>query len=139
MSLLGIIQAIQDTVGGVTGIRAAPDYPPENLNSVLPASLCFPDTGVYSEGPGGVSAYLALHNIRLQIHFSRADLPHAIQVAIPYGDTIAKALLIDPQINNSCSTFDKVNYIFGPLKWGDIDTIGWDFTLTNVKEEASTT
>jgi hypothetical protein len=141
MSLIGIIQAIQDTVGAVTGIRAAPDYPPENLNSIFPFSVCYPESGTYTEGPGGVSAYKALHNIKLQIHFGRADLPKSVEAAIPYGDLIAKALLIDPQINDSCDTFDEILYTFGPLAWGEpaIPTIGWDFTLTNVKEIESTT
>ena len=140
MSLIGIIQAIQDTVGAVTGIRAAPDYPPENLNSIFPFSVCFPDTGEYDVGPGGVSVYRALHNIRLQIHFSRTDLPKSLEAAIPYGDSIAKALIIDPQVNDSCDTIGNITYTFGPLAWGEpaIATIGWDFVINNVKEIEAT-
>ena len=140
MSLVAIIAAIQDTVGAVTGIRAAPDYAPENINGIFPFSVCYPEGGTYDCGPG-FGTYKALHNIKLQIHFGRADLPKSLEASIPYGDAVAKALLADPTIDASCDTFDQVQYTFGPLAWGEpvIQTIGWDFTLTNVKEIESVT
>jgi hypothetical protein len=140
MSLIGIIQAIQDTVGAITGIRAAPEYPPENLNGIFPFAVCYPSSGEWGAGPG-YGTYRTLHNIKLQIHFGRGDLPKSVQAAIPYGDAIAKALLADPSIDASCDTFDTVSYTFGPMSWGEpaIGTVGWEFTLTNVKEIGSVT
>ncbi len=41
MSMAGVITHIQATVGAVTGIRAAPAYPAEQM-SVYPFAVCLP-------------------------------------------------------------------------------------------------
>lgn len=87
---LEIIQAVMDIVGQVTGIKEAPDYPPEQLND-FPFAVAFPADGTHNVSIPGERMFLG--NVVLEIHVSRVDLPSAVQNSIGFGDSIPAALL----------------------------------------------
>lgn len=127
---LAVIQAIQDTVITVTGIREAPDYPPEQVSD-FPFAVAFPAEGDHNFGVVGERMFLG--DIVLEIHVSRVDLPTAVENSIGFGDTIPDALMADPTLNGTCDTFEKIHQSFGALNWGEIQTIGYRFTIRNIK------
>lgn len=127
---LAVIQAIQDTVITVTGIREAPDYPPEQIND-FPFAVAFPAEGVHSFSVPGERLFLG--SAILEIHVSRADLPTAVENSIGFGDSIPAALMADPTLSGTCDTFEDIQQFFGALNWGDIQTIGYRFTIRNIK------
>jgi hypothetical protein len=133
---LQIVQAVQDIVSAVSGIREAPDYPPEQLGD-FPFAVAFPGEGVHSFGVVGERLFLG--NIILEIHVSRVDLPFAVENVIGFGDTIPNALMKfivtagGQCLNGTADTFENITQTFGQLNWGETQTLGWRFTLTNVK------
>jgi hypothetical protein len=136
MTIVQAIAAIQDTVGAVTGIRVAPDYAPDNL-SIFPASVVYPRTGTIDSGPAGNMK--ALHNFVIEIHVDRMNLQKDLARVIPFGDSIPEALLDDPTIDGTISTFGVIDYTFGPMTWGDIPTIGWRFVVNACKLQTDIT
>lgn len=138
---LQVIQAVMDIVGAVTGIREAPDYPPEQLSD-FPFAVAFPGEGTHSFGVPGERLFLG--NVILEVHVSRASLPLAVENVIGFGDTIPNALMNftaagNLPLNGTCDTFENVTQTFGELNWGDTQTLGYRFTITNIKARSNLT
>lgn len=131
---LQIIQAVMDKVAQVSGIREAPDYPPEQLSD-FPFAVAFPGEGTHNFGVVGERKFLG--NVILEIHVSRVDLPVAVQNAIGFGDTIPNKLMSDPTLAGACDTFENITQTFGELNWGDTPTLGYRFTITNIKARSN--
>ena len=130
MTIEAAIGAIQAIVGAVSGIKGAPDYPPESLG-VYPMAVCYP-------GDGDVEIKVAgemqgLHNIVLEVHAARKNLKTDVDALIGFGDTIPAALLADTTLDGAVDTFGGMSYRFGGMSYNGMDTIGWRFTLRNVK------
>ena len=125
MGLQSAIEAIQDVCLAVSGVRAAPDYPPESANA-FPFVACYPVSGSFVGGPMG--AMKALHGIAVEVHVARRDLPNDVQTIIGYGETIAAALLNAPTLASTVDTIradEGISYTFGGMQWGDTQTIGY--------------
>ena len=133
---LQIIQAVMDIVGAVSGIREAPDYPPEQLGD-FPFAVAFPGEGTHSFGVVGERKFLG--NVVLEIHVSRVALPIAVENSIGFGDTIPNALLASPTLNGAADVFESVVQTFGELNWGDTQTLGFRFIVTNIKARTNIT
>ena len=87
MTILEVIEGVQDIVKGVTGIRSAPYYAPD-IAAVLPMSIAYPENGEFHHFTAG--AYTALHNVVIEIHFPRTDLAKAIKTSIDYINSIPR-------------------------------------------------
>jgi hypothetical protein len=139
---LQIIQAVMDIVGAVSGIREAPDYPPEQLSD-FPFAVAFPSEGTHQFGVPGERLFLG--NVVLEVHVSRVDLPTAVQNSIGFGDTIPNALMAFTAtagalcLNGTADTFENITQTFGELNWGDTQTLGYRFVITNIKARSNLT
>lgn len=133
---LQIIQAVMDLVGSVSGIREAPDFPPEQLSD-FPFAVAFPGEGTHKFGVVGERMFLG--NVVLELHVSRVDLPVAVQNSIGFGDTIPNKLMANPTLNDTADVFENVTQTFGELNWGDTQTLGYRFTITNIKARTNIT
>ena len=139
---LQIIQAVMDIVSAVSGIREAPDYPPEQLSD-FPFAVAFPGEGTHQFSVTGERMFLG--NVILELHVSRVDLPLAVQNSIGFGDTIPNALMKftvtsgSLPLNGTCDTFESIAQTFGELGWGDTQTLGYRFTITNIKARTTLT
>lgn len=132
---LNVIQAIQDLMLTVTGIREAPDYPPEQLSD-FPFAIAFPGEGVHDINTltsNGTGERKFLGNVVLELHVSRVDLPLAVANSIGFGDTIPNVLLKNPTLLGTADTFGSVSQTFGELNWGDTQTLGFRFTINDIK------
>jgi hypothetical protein len=130
MALQDAIAKIQSLVGAVSGIRAAPEYLPESIN-IFPYAVCYAGSGSYDFAPAGVMK--GLHNIILEIHVARKDLPRDTEKVMDYADSIPLAIMHDPTLSATVSTIGRISYTFGGMQYGDQLTLGFRFTLENVK------
>jgi hypothetical protein len=56
--------------------------------------------------------------------------------SLPFVDSIPDALMsdmIDTQWQNTIDTFDAINWTFGTLGWGAVETIGFRFVISGIK------
>ena len=130
MTLQAAIAATQVIVAAVTGIKQAPQYAPEQI-SEFPISIAYAGPGNAGFGPGG--GMKGLRSIIIEIHVSRLDLPRDLQEVMGFADSVPLALLADPTLGGTCSTFEQIDYDFGPLGYGSMETIGFRFVIQNVK------
>lgn len=135
MALQDAIAALQDIVGGISGIKAATDQPPEAINQ-YPFALAYPSVGKEVR----ISDFRkGIHTIVCEIHFSRQNLPKAIALATPYLDTFMNAVFSNPTLSGTVSTIqEEIRYEFGFLPWGGVAdvNIGWRFEV-DVKIQTS--
>lgn len=129
------ILAVQDIVSAIPGIHAAPDYPPEQIND-FPFSIAYPGDGEHVVGTlfNNTGERKFLGQIILEVHVSRADLPSAVQASIGFGDSIPNALLKNPTLNGTVSTFASITQTFGELDWDITKTLGYRFIINGVKQ-----
>lgn len=116
----------------VSGVKNAPNEPPENTEN-FPFVAVFPGTGEIEALARGDKK--GLHNIDIELHVKRKDLPIDMRVATPFIDKIADQILSDRQNNNytHINTFGAITYEFAPLAWGATQTLGYRVTVNNVK------
>jgi hypothetical protein len=130
MSLLALVQAVQDAILTVNGIRNAPDYPPDQVN-VFPYVITYIDGGKWNRSNG--SRYDVKAKIAVELHIGRTDLPRNVATAMGFVESIPKAVLGYATISNGY-VFEDCEFSFGPLGWGDTDTIGfkWIFAFGQI-------
>lgn len=85
----------------ITGIKAAPDYPPESV-SAYPFVLTYPSGGNLEWEPGLI--FKGLHQITCELHFDRAVLPKAIKTMIPFIKSFADKIKADPTLGGTVDT-----------------------------------
>lgn len=126
------IAQVRTLVGAISGIRAAPDGVPENDGGIYPFFVAWNGGGEL--GRWDASADKGLWNITCQLHFSRKDLYRAETQASPYARTVARALVADTTLSGTCDTFRAIEISpLKPMVWGDTQTIGYEFTIRDVK------
>ena len=133
MALQDAINHIQDLTGAVDGIRAAPDYPPEQSN-VYPFCVAYMGTGEIGFDAGVGTA--GIHSIVVELHVARKDLARDIAKAAPYVDSIPAALLADPTLGGTVELFENITYEFTPMQWDTVETVGFRFILNGVKQRS---
>ena len=128
------IDEIQDQIGAISGIRGAPDEPPDSINA-FPFAVAYVESGEYYIGPPQVMT--GLHTVVVESHVARKDLERDVARAMPYAKAIPNAIFA--ALTNSTftafQTLGAIAYEFGPLDWGDVQTIGFRFRLEGVKSQ----
>ena len=117
------------------GLRGAPDRPPEQVN-VFPFVITRAGSGTWQIGADGTK--LGLHNLIIELHVARNDLPRDLATVNPYCDSIPNLLidklLHDNKWNHTISTFQNIAYRYMVSDWAvNLKTIGIEFTVNNVK------
>jgi hypothetical protein len=133
------IAQIQQVIGQLEGIRQAPIDPPEQM-AVFPFAVCYPTSGVWKPAP--LPGKTGLHNVVVEIHVARENnLGNAIETALKYSELVPNVLFkgIQNGTFTEFQTFGEITYIFGPLGWNGVPTIGWRFTLNQLKQQSNVT
>ncbi len=126
--LQSAIEDLQSTIGAITGVKAAPDNPPDVPSGQWPFSIAFPRTGEFQGG--GNAQVVGLHTIVVQLHYHRQDLSRSYETIIPYLETVIEAILADVTLGGTVTTIrDSITYTFGAMTYAGIDTIGWQFEV----------
>ena len=122
------IAEIQDVVGAISGIKAAPDQPPEDMNE-FPFAVAYSDSGAF--GWLAKNAVEGRHNIKVEIHVQRQNLPYDVAAAMAYCHNVPIAILT--AANDGTFTAIKeigsISYEFGPLGWLGTATMGFAFRI----------
>ena len=126
MTVEAAILNLQAKLLALSGMKAAPDAPPEGAGA-FPFAVSYERTGTLAMRSAGFADDLA--TIWCEIHVSRQILPIAIGTAMAFRDPFLKAIIADPTLGGSVSTVNAVRRTFGALKWADIDTIGYRFEV----------
>ena len=129
---------IVEEIQTISGIRSAPEVPPESTD-LFPFVVTYPGAGNYHQGPFKVMT--ALHNITVELHVEKKDLPRNFGTVMDLIDVIPYELM---KLHNASgfstiSTFGDIEYSFGALSWGDVETIGVRYTITDVKVQTTIT
>lgn len=111
----------------ITGLRYAPDYPPENA-SAFPFMVIAPESGSFEIGQNDATAN---HVMRIQIHVARKDLGRDIETVLPYGDLIKDTIGRNLQLGGTIDGLvGEVSYTFGAIGYAGVETVGFDFSVT---------
>ena len=139
MALKDAINDIVIELQTIKDIRRVPDEPPEN-NDQFPFAVVYPLTGLYTQGPAQLMK--GLHNVNIELHVVRkVDLAREFNQVMNLIDTIPWELmkkLNDAEYNN-LATIGQIEYIFGPLSWAGVETLGVTYTIIDVKVETEIT
>jgi len=126
-SLVAICAAVQDVVGAVTGIRFAPDTPPEENAISGVSGYCYPGTGSFTEITTGRAS--GLHTLHLAILTPRRNLRTDYARIVALGDTVPRALLSAGTLAGAVIQTNSLRYTFGELQWGGGAEFGWLFEV----------
>jgi len=108
-TLLGAVAAIQDVADAMTGIRYAPDYPPDSLN-IFPCAICYGARGE-RQGLGG-NGWVEAHDIIFcEIHVPRKDLARDVALLMPFVETFCNDLLEDVTLGGDVTAIEP------PITW----------------------
>lgn len=135
-TLQGAIDQIQAVVGAVSGIKAAPDEPPDQIN-FFPFAVCYARTGRYSIGPPDTMH--GIHVLWLEIHVARgADrLDNDVAKAMAFAKSVPDAIFGAYKAGTltALEVIQGISYEFGPLDWGGAPTLGFRFIIEGVKTQ----
>lgn len=144
-SLPDALEQLQKIVGGISGIRSAPDSPPERA-SAFPFVICFPSTGTYRTDSAYTSTDTAIHGehtLICQLHVARRDLPRAFDKALPYAELIKNVLFKQANIRFSGTIdtiIEEITYTFGGLEYAGVETLGYSFSIPiKIRNDTTTT
>ena len=138
MTLQSAIEDVQGTISAISGIRAAPNYPPEDATA-YPFVVAYAGEGEFRTGePAGMLKYLG--SIIVDLHVARKDLPRDARSAMAYHETIPNDILEDTTLGGTVSTCGPVSCSgLIAMNYGGQDTLGLRFTIENVKIQAAFT
>lgn len=129
MTLTTAISRLQFHALACTGVKAAPDNPPDNI-SVFPFAFAYPERGdLMAEAADQARD---IHTVIVEFHVNRTLLNAAVNTAKGYIEEYAHKLVNDPTLNGTVSTIlfgerQHITYEFGRLEWNTVQTIGVRF------------
>ena len=132
MALKDAVQEIVDELRKISDLRRVPDEPPET-NNQFPFAVVYPIRGEY--GGGYVGSMKGLHSVVIELHIARKDLPRDYMQVMDLIDEIPKQIMIarkDARFSEM-SAVGTIEYEFGALSWGGVDTLGVTYIITKVK------
>ena len=125
-----VISNLQTVVGGIAGIRKAPTEPPENMNA-FPFAVAYVGSGNLGGSAHGRRLRIGTHELVVEIHLQRIDLPRAVAAAMPYLELFQTAIAADPTLSGTVSAITEINYEFGALpSYGGVETLGFEFRFS---------
>ena len=127
-TLAQICAAVQDVVGGVSGIRMAPDIPLEQIPGGGVIGMVYPGSGTFKEITCG-GRESGEHTLQLMVSTPREYLRTDWARVIALGDTIPRALFAAGTLTETVIHVLEIRYTFGGLEWGGQQLFGWLFEI----------
>ncbi len=124
-TLAQIIAGVQDVVGVISGIRLAPDIPPEQLAGGGVFAVVYPAAGRFDEITTG--RLHGEHTLHVMVATPLRNLRTDWERVISYGTSVPAALLASGTLSGTVLQNTRLRYTFGPLEWGGQPLIGWLF------------
>lgn len=104
-SIAGAIGQIQDLIGALTGVRAAPDQPVEKM-SILPLSLCYVGPGDWLNYVNGGKQFVG--DIMVELHVPRKDLARDMSRLMSYVESVPNEIMSDPTLGGTVASVNGV-------------------------------
>lgn len=129
------LQAIRDKIRGADlDIRDVPDRVPDNA-TVFPFVVVWLAGGSYQDKMQGTRT--GLHRIYVDLIVDRKDLGRSLERITQLVEQIPALLMNDPALKDyegvaQIDTINGITYEFRSLIYGDVETIGYRFTI-NIK------
>jgi hypothetical protein len=127
-TLSQICAAVQDVLAAQTGIRFAPDIPPEQIASGDATGMVYPATGTFEQITCG-SRESGRHTLHVMISTPRTYLRANWATVIGLGDTVPRALFVAGTLSSTVLQVLEVRYTFGGLEWAGQQLFGWLFEV----------
>lgn len=135
-NITAVVRAIQDLTSSITGIAHAPDMPIESP-SVFPFVVCYPENGDFKGAPAGTMT--GLHNIIVELHINRKELPIDVEKIQTYLEAIPKKILASYNLSGTCQTMGNITYSIRFVNWANMDTLAVVYTIRDVKIQEALT
>lgn len=132
MSLQTAITRISAILGDISGIKSAPEQPPES-SSAFPFGIVYPDSGQIEAEYSFTSK--AIHNLAIEVHFNRSNLPQAVKEMVPVITLIKQALIEDPTLAGTVDTIvatseNRIEYTVINADYAGVQTLVLRFVVT---------
>lgn len=127
------IQEIVDELKNLRDLRNVPDAPPES-NDRFPFVIVYPAAGEFQKQSAGFM--INLHDINIELHVARKDLPRDFAGLVDIFDRIPHQLETGLEAGrfDAITTWATITYIgTDPMEYAGVDTLGVIFTMENVK------
>jgi len=140
MALQDVIDRMETKIEAISGIKGASNYLPEALPVTENWVVIYPgETRFMGGNPAGMMT--ALYSVIVELHSPRQNLPAAIKRVMPYFSAIPNALyddLFDGLLNNTVSTIgDITSSGLISMQYAGIDTVGFRYTVNNIKIQST--
>lgn len=132
------IDQLVDAVGSLTGIRTAPDEPPNKI-AVWPAIVTHVENGTFKHSPIGVMT--GTHTVIMDLLLAHKDTTRDVTTLMGYAKSIPNAIF-DAQKDGTLAAIEEIGeitYEFGPMVYADQECMGFRFRIRNVKTQDSIT
>lgn len=131
MDITSAINAVQAIWLTISGIKAAPDTPPESINQ-FPFAVTYEGTGtVYLDDMYSGTFARQTATIISELHLTRQNMPTAVASAMAYRNSFLDALRDNPTLSGAVMMIPQVSFQFGKLEYGeDNPTLGYQFTIS---------
>ncbi len=136
-TLQDIIDQIQDVTGGLTGVRSAPDKPPDNA-AAWPVVVAYASSGQW-RGGDPPQLMTGIHNITVQMHVPRKDLARDTALLMAYAkslpNAIYKAWLVSGTLP-ALASIREINYrLRDDLMIGETQTLCLEWLVAGVRTQ----
>jgi hypothetical protein len=139
-SAQNVIAEVMQIIGRLSGIKGAPDFPPED-SAKFPFAIAYEGPGTYEWGTAGgdYGEMKAMLSVIVELHVARIDLPKDVQKASYYSDAIPNAIMKGIRTdrlngtmdaNSAISTSGLIGMAFGSR---ELNTLGFRFTIEDIK------
>lgn len=133
-TLQGAIGEFVDVIGAVSGIKAAPDDPAEQV-TLWPAAMTYATNGNVSENRASIEDK-SLHDVTIAVIMPLQDMRQATKTMLPLYEPIVAALIthLNGRTSTNYQTWASLEYTLGPIDWPQGQLMfGYIFTLRGVK------
>ena len=131
-----VVANIQTTIDALSGVRSAPNYPPNQISTSLTA-ITYPASGVIGAQSSGWMK--ELHTVNIDLITPVQDLTRDLTLLNPFLRSIPNALIKAPTFGGNAETFDSVSYSYIVIEDGGIQYRGYRFVISGIKITPVTT
>jgi hypothetical protein len=123
-----VCTTLQTALGGITGIKSAPSYPTEQAPD-FPFVVAYPGGGKSAVEPAG--SFTALHAVLVEFHVARKNLPSDVATSLGLFEALLE--MLHQTLGDNAVAHKEVKWEFSEMVWGDVQTLGYRFTIDDVK------
>lgn len=120
------ITELTTVMAAMTGIKGAPENPPEGLND-FPVVVCWIELGRFTYSQAGPC--IGMHRVNCDVHLGRSNLPEDEKAARPYILRGLTAIAGNLTMSSTCEHCLLTDYRYGRLGYGESETFGVRFIL----------